>query len=82
MKSAEIQERARQGSGEPSATDDDLLDIGTALAALETRTTQELRSEWRKLYRAIPPRRLSRDLLLRAIAYRIQERTHGGLLCP
>src|ERR1700686_1876197 len=79
MKSAEIQERARQGSGEPLATDDDLLDIGTALAALEKRETQELRAEWRKLYRAEPPRRLSRDLILRGIAYRIQERKHGGL---
>jgi hypothetical protein len=55
-----------------------LLDIGTALAALETRATQELRSEWRRLYPVEPPRRLSRDLILRAIAYRIQERTHGG----
>jgi hypothetical protein len=79
MKSAEIQDRTRQGSGEPPTTDGDLRDIRTALAALETRTTQELRSEWRKLYRAEPPRRLSRDLILRAIAYRIQERTHGGL---
>src|ERR1700674_3234712 len=79
MKSAETQDRARQGSGEPPMTDGDLRDIRTALAALETRTTQELRSEWRKLYRAEPPRRLSRDLVLRAIAYRIQERTHGGL---
>src|SRR5205807_8143061 len=41
--------------------------------------TQELQSEWRKLWRAEPPRRLSRDLILRAIAYRIQEQTHGGL---
>jgi hypothetical protein len=32
-----------------------------------------------KLYRAEPPKRLSRDLILRAIAYRLQERTHGGL---
>jgi hypothetical protein len=79
MKFAENEDRARQGSGEPLATDGDLRDIGSALAALETRTTPELRREWRKLYRAEPPRRLSRDLILRAIAYRIQERMHGGL---
>jgi hypothetical protein len=79
MKSPEVGDRARRGSGEPPATNGDLLDIETALAALETRTTQELRSEWRRLYRAEPPRRLSRDLILRAIAYRMQERTHGGL---
>jgi hypothetical protein len=79
MKSAEIQDRARQGPGELPTTDSDLLDIGTALAALEARATQELRAEWRRLYRALPPRRLSRDLILRAIAYRIQERMQGGL---
>jgi hypothetical protein len=39
-----------------AATDGDLLDIGTTLSALETRTTQELQCEWRKLYRAVPPR--------------------------
>src|SRR5437764_15236051 len=79
MDSAEIQNRARQGSGEPPASDGDSLDIRTALAALEIQSTPELRSEWRKLYRIEPPKRLSRDLLLRAIAHRIQERTYGGL---
>jgi hypothetical protein len=34
--------------------------------------------EWRRLYRSQPPR-LSRDLLIRAIAYRIQELRYGGL---
>jgi hypothetical protein len=38
----------------------------------------ELRKEWRRLYRGQPPR-LSRDLLVRAIAYRIQEIRYGGL---
>ncbi len=79
MQSAEIEDRAREGSGEPPASDGDVLDIGTAFAALEARNIQELRSEWRKLYRVEPPRRLSRDLLLRAIAHRIQERLYGGL---
>jgi hypothetical protein len=37
-----------------------------------------LRKEWRRLYRSQPPR-LSRDLLVRAIAYRIQEIRYGGL---
>ncbi len=38
----------------------------------------ELRGEWRRLYRSEPPR-ISRDLLLRGIAYRRQELEHGGL---
>ena len=41
-------------------------------------TPDELRKEWRRLYRSQPPR-LSRDLLVRAIAYRIQELRYGGL---
>ena len=38
-----------------------------------------LRQAWRRWYRTPPPRRLSRDLLVRGIAYRIQEDAHGGL---
>jgi hypothetical protein len=41
-------------------------------------TAQQLRDEWRRLYRSQPPR-LSRDLLIRAIAYRMQELAYGGL---
>jgi hypothetical protein len=46
---------------------------GAALASLE-----DLRNEWRCLYRGDPPR-VSRDLLTRGIAYRRQELEHGGL---
>jgi hypothetical protein len=38
----------------------------------------KVRGEWRRLYRSEPPR-ISRDLLLRGIAYRRQELEHGGL---
>ena len=76
MTSSEIEDRLRERSGEPVIDGDD---IGSALAALEALTTPELRAEWRKLYRAEPPRRLSRDLLMRAVAHRIQERVNGGL---
>ena len=79
MRSAVIRAGARRGSGEASATGGQLVDIETEITAREKRAIQELRAEWRKLHRAEPPRRLSRDLILRAIAYRIQERTHGGL---
>ena len=48
------------------------------LEALPALSPAELRSEWRRLYRSQPPR-LSRDLLIRAIAYRIQEIRYGGL---
>jgi hypothetical protein len=39
---------------------------------------EELRREWRRLHHREPPR-ISRDLLNRAIGYRLQELEHGGL---
>ena len=53
-------------------------EVSRVLEALPALTPNELRNEWRRLYRTQPPR-LSRDLLVRAIAYRIQELRHGGL---
>ena len=38
----------------------------------------ELRREWRRLYHSDAPR-ISRDLLILGIAYRLQEIEHGGL---
>jgi hypothetical protein len=46
---------------------------------LESRSTPQLQVEWHRLYRADPPTRLSRDLLLRGVAHRLQEREQGGL---
>jgi Protein of unknown function (DUF2924) len=39
---------------------------------------EELRREWRRLNHAEPPR-ISRDLLVLALGYRLQEIVHGGL---
>jgi hypothetical protein len=54
------------------------VEMSRMLEALADRTPDELRKEWRRLYCSQPPR-LSRDLLVRAIAYRIQELRHGRL---
>jgi Protein of unknown function (DUF2924) len=54
------------------------LEVARRVEALCDLTPDELRKEWRRLYRTQPPR-LSRDLLVRAIAYRIQELRYGGL---
>jgi hypothetical protein len=48
------------------------------IAGLAELASQQLREEWRRLYRSQPPG-LSRDLLIRTIAYRIQELAYGGL---
>jgi hypothetical protein len=49
------------------------------IAALQGAATHDLRIAWRRLYRGEPPRCMIRDLLIRAIAYRMQERVYGGL---
>jgi hypothetical protein len=54
------------------------LEVLRRLETLCDLGPDELRKEWRRLYRGQPPR-LSRDLLVRAIAYRIQEIRYGGL---
>ncbi len=46
---------------------------------LATLGAPDLRAEWAKVYGRPAPRRISRDLLLRGIAYRLQEQIHGGL---
>ena len=55
------------------------------MTTIETRMTEiqemdlpALRDAWRRHYRVPPPRRLSRDLLMRAVAYKLQEQVHGG----
>jgi len=52
--------------------------LAERLAALPNLSLGDLRLEWRRQYRAEPPR-LSRDITMRAIAYRLQEVAHGGL---
>jgi hypothetical protein len=49
------------------------------LARLPELGLVELRQQWRALYKSDAPPHLSRELLLRAIAYRMQEVAFGGL---
>jgi hypothetical protein len=53
-------------------------DIEAEIAGLADRSTHELRLSWRSLYRKDPPLGLSRDLIIRALANKMQERAHGG----
>ena len=48
------------------------IDVAQALARLSELTIFELRGEWRRLHRMPPPMRLSRDLLIRGITYKLQ----------
>ncbi len=66
-------------SGAVADMEKSAIDIAEAFARLSALTIFELRGEWRRLYRAPPPMRLSRDLLIRGIAYKLQEMAYGGL---
>jgi hypothetical protein len=47
--------------------------LSAEITALLSGTTLQLRQRWKALYGTEPPPRASRDLLTRAVAYRIQD---------
>ena len=53
--------------------------LDSELAALPTLSAHQLRLKWRDLRCGEPTAASSRDLMIREIAYKMQERTHGGL---
>ena len=53
--------------------------IPLRFASLRSSSIAELKQQWRALYNSEPPHRISRELLTRAVAYRIQEQARGGL---
>jgi hypothetical protein len=61
-----------------AAPADSPSDVSALLARLQDLDGAALREEWRRLCRLEPPH-ISRDLLMRAIAYLVQEREFGGL---
>jgi len=62
-----------------SRTIKDVTACREALARLPELDLGELRQQWRALYKADASPHLSRELLLRAVAYRMQEMALGGL---
>ena len=91
MKPASNDALARQRAGEPSLVRHqngnrhiqprrpDLTEVERQIAGLANRSTQDLRVAWRQLHRTGPPLRLSRDLLIRALAHHLQEQSYGGI---
>jgi Protein of unknown function (DUF2924) len=53
--------------------------LENGIGSLQGLPSHELRILWRRLYRTEPPRCMPRDLMIRALAYRLQEQAHGGL---
>jgi Protein of unknown function (DUF2924) len=81
---------ARQHSGEPSSglapnggwkdrlRNPDLAGLDGEIAGLVDQSTQELRRAWQTLHHTGPPLGLSRDLIIRGLADKLQQRAHGG----
>ena len=53
--------------------------VSSELAAIATMTYSELHLAWRRHYRAVPPKKMSRDIIELGIAWKIQENKLGGL---
>ena len=53
--------------------------IEAELTALGSMSAADLRTEWVRLYRSQPPKKLSRNLLNLGVAWKLQERAFGGL---
>jgi Protein of unknown function (DUF2924) len=51
--------------------------VSLRLLALEQMDYATLRSEWRRLYRVHPPKRVARDLLMLGVGWKIQEQAYG-----
>ena len=49
------------------------------IATLHSLDVEQLKARWRTLYKSEAPARFSRDLLIGAVAYRMQEQVLGGL---
>ena len=81
---------ARQYSGESSSglgpnggrkdrlRNPDLAELDGEITGLVDRSTQELRRAWGTLHHTGPPPGLSRDLLIRGLADKLQQSAHGG----
>ena len=89
MKRHDQDASARQHTGWPSSVPGsfgnrsrpgraDVTAVDRQIAELLDRSTQELRVAWRQLHRTGPPQGLSRDLLIRALVYQLQEHAAGG----
>ena len=71
--------RHRNGNRHDQARRPDLTAVERQIAGLANRSIQDLRVAWRQLHRTGLPLGLSRDLMIRALAHRLQEQSYGGV---
>jgi hypothetical protein len=66
------------GGGKDRRRNPDPVELDCDIARLVDRSTQELRRAWRTLHHTGPPLGLSRDLIVRGLADKLQQRARGG----
>ncbi len=73
--------RATKDRSSAQTTDNRLrsCNLERGLARVDAMSIDGLRAEWRRVFSSDPPPAFSKDLLARAIAYRLQEQAFGGL---
>jgi hypothetical protein len=74
MKSATNHQQTCRDAGRPSCSGQ----AATEMMRLSQAPVHDLQIEWRRFYRADPPIRLSRDLLLRGVLYKCRNRPMAG----
>ena len=75
MKAQSLPPPWRDGAGDRQALD---LPIAAEIARVRLLPLAELRIAWRKMFSRSPPAALTRDLLARMIAWRMQEKSLWG----
>ena len=71
---------SRTSATQPASAPAEALDA--ELARIGEMNTEQLRGCWRETFASDPPAAFSKDLMVRAICYRLQEKTFGGLSAP
>lgn len=54
-------------------------DLDERIAELQTLRREKLLDDWETLWKRKPPKNISRILLIRSIAYKLQEQIYRGL---
>src|SRR5215216_4005919 len=75
MKAQSFHRPLRDGAADRQAVD---LPIAAEIERVRSLPLAELRTAWRKMFSRSPPAVLTRDLLARMIAWRMQEKAFGG----
>ncbi len=56
-----------------------MTSLEAEITALQDLHIDQLRKQWQRTFNVAVPKGLSRDLMVRGLAYRTQEMSHGGL---